>query len=386
MSLFSRRLFGITQSSELIPPRPSVPSGTVAVTNDSAMRHSGVWAALRLRADLISTMPVDCYRVVDGRHTEVQKPPVLVAPGGERVDVTEWLYSSQVDLDRGGNCFGLITERNALRKPARIDLVPLSQVSIKGSGGAILKYRFGSTWHDPADVWHEKQYTVAGSPLGLSPVAYAAWSVGEYLSAQQFALDWFSGGGVPKAHLRNAQRVVPPEAAATIKERFKASVTAGDLFVSGHDWEYNPIQASAAESNWLEAKQAGIPDIARFFGVPSDAIDAAVSGSSVTYANIVQRNLQLLIHNLGPAVTRRERALSSLLPAPRFVKLNTDALLRMDPASRSEMLIKQVAGRLLAPSEARALEDRLPFTEAQVAEFDRLFGSPNKAPQQGAKV
>jgi hypothetical protein len=76
-------------------------------------------------------------------------------------------------------------------------------------------------------------------------------------------------------------------------------------------------------------------------------------------------------------VIRRETALSKLLPAPRFVKLNTSALLRMDPKARAEMFAKQIEWRQLAPSEARALEDRPPFTEAQMAEFDRFW--PAKA-------
>ena len=32
----------------------------------------------------------------------------------------------------------------------------------------------------------------------------------------------------------------------------------------------------------------------------------------------------------------------------------------------------------MAPSEAREVQNRAPFTEAQMAEFDRLFGNPNK--------
>ena len=35
-------------------------------------------------------------------------------------------------------------------------------------------------------VWHERQFPVPGLPVGLSPLIYAAWSIGEYLSEQQF--------------------------------------------------------------------------------------------------------------------------------------------------------------------------------------------------------
>lgn len=380
MSLFSRRSASGPTADQLIPQRPPRHIGAAVVTNETALRHSAIWACLRLRANMISTMPVDLYRRVNGIQVEVPKPPVLINPGGDQVDMQEWLYSSQFDLDRSGNAFGLITARDGLGFPARIDLVPLAEVTIKGKGGQIDKYKINGTEYTPAEVWHERQYTVAGMPLGLSPVAYAAWSIGEYLSIQQFALDWFSNGAMPSAHLKSTAKILNPQQAAEVKERFKASTANRDLFVTGMDWEYKMIQAEQAGSDWVAAKQFGITDIARFFDCPADLIDAASLGSSLTYANISQRNLQFLIMNLGPAVIRRENALSRLSARPRFVKLNSDALMRMDPASRITSLGAAVTARILAPSEAREIEDRPPFTDSQLAEFDRLFGSRNPPP------
>lgn len=376
--------FAGATANQLIPPRNPVSiAGSAVVTNETALRHSAVWAALRLRANLISTMPIDCYRNVGGVQIEVPKPPVLLNPGGAQVDDLEWRYSSQFDLDRGGNVFGLITERSGFGQglPARIELQQLSTVSVRIKDGKLWKYRFGSEEYDPVDVWHEKQYTVSGLHVGLSPVAYAAWTIGKYLSIQEFALGWFGGGGIPSGILTNkAKQTIDEKQATDIKKRFKVAVADRDIFVTGGDWEYSMAQAEQAGSSWLEAEQQSVADIARFFDVPGDVIDAAVQSSTINYANAVQRNLQLLIMNIGPAVIRRERALSKLLPAPRYVKLNTDALLRMDPKTVAEMLIGQVAGRIMAPSEARGLQNRPPFTPEQLAEFDRLFGTPRTQP------
>ncbi|WP_414943315.1 phage portal protein [Amycolatopsis sp. cmx-11-32] len=378
MSLFSR---ASTVDDSEIPTRPvSGRTGTAVVTNKSAMQHSAVWACLRLRADLISTMPVDSFRMVDGIQVETKKPPVLIAPGGERVKLHEWMYSTQVDLDRAGNAFGIITAFDGLGLPARIELVDLADVTVRIRGGQIDHYRIRGVKYLPHQIWHEKQFTVAGLPVGLSPTSYAAMSIGQYLSAQQFALDWFTDGAIPAGELRNTEKTVSPVEATAIKQRFKASVAGRDLFVHGKDWEYKPIQAMASDANFLQVQQFGIVDIARFFGCPADVIDGAVATGSITYASISQRNLQLLIMNIGPAVFRRESALSDLLPRPRFVKLNSDALLRMDPQTRAEVLGKQIATRQLAPSEARALENRMPFTDEQLAEFDRLFGNPRTQP------
>lgn len=378
MSLFSRRTIQGPTAAELIPPRPAQRAGGVTVTDETALRHSAVWACLRLRANLLSTMPVDVYRNVGQMKVEVPTPPVLIKPGGDRVGVIEWLYSSQFDLDRAGNCFGLITARDGLGLPARIELVPVSEVTVIVKDG-VVKYRISGKLYEEHEVWHERQYTVAGLHVGLSPIAYAAWSIGEYLSIQQFALDWFGNGAVPSAHLKNTGKTITPGDAEETKRRFKASTANQDVFVTGNDWEYSMIQADAAGADWIEAKRYSVGDIARFFDCPGDLIDAA-AGGSMTYANITQRNLQFLVMNLGPAIIRREDALSGLTSRPRFVKLNTDALLRMDPQTRAAMLGAQIASRQLAPSEARELQDRQPFTDSQLAEFDRLFGTPNPAP------
>lgn len=392
MSLFGRqrRTFqGMTAEDYIRRIGGPRTGGHVAVTADTALRHSAVWACLRLRANLISTMPVDVFRKVGGLQVEVPVPPVLKNPGGKRVGIQEWLYSSQVDLDRCGNAFGLIVEVNGSGLPARIDLKSASECSVipcpvSERNPDAFQYRICGKVYDCPDVWHERQYTVPGLPVGLSPVAYAAWTVGEYLSVQEFAQDWFSNGGVPAMHLKNTAKTFDSGKAQEVKDRFTASVQAGGLFVSGADWELNVMQSEAMGSSWLEAKKASISDVARFFDVPGDLIDAETSTGKITYASITQRNLQLLIMHLGPAVVRRETALSTLQPAPRFVKLNTNALLRMDPLTRAQMMRIQVDSRILVPDEGRELENRPPLTQPQIEQFQTFWPTGKAAGGDGA--
>lgn len=379
MSLFHRREAPGATADQLLPGRLEARRGSAVVTDDTALRHSAVWGCLRLRANLISTMPVDLFRRVGGVQVEVPKPQVLIKPDGDRVPMTEWLYSSQFDLDRSGNVFGLITARDGFGLPARIDLVPVRDVTVRLRKG-VLSYKICGTVYEPKDVWHERQYTMSGLPIGLSPVAYAAWTIGEYLSIQEFALDWFSNGAVPAAHLKNTAKTLSPDQADETKRRFKAATKNHDVFVTGTDWEYDMIQAESAGNDWIEAKKATGSEIARFFDVPADLIDAAQGGSGLTYANITQRNMQLLVMSLGPTIVRRENALSGLTPQPRYVKLNTDSLLRMDPTARAAMFSTLVNARAMTPDEARELDNRAPLTDADYAQFDRLFGSRNPTP------
>lgn len=363
-------------------------SASSRVAPREAMNHSVVWAAARLRADLISSLPVDVFRRVGGVRVEVAPPPVLVEPGalvigGQKSTIDEWLYATQVDLDRYGNCFGKVVEWDSLYRPARIDLVSADRVAVREEAGRVT-YRIDGVWFEPEEVWHERQYVVAGLPVGLSPVAHAALSISEGLTAKDFARSWFSGTNRPAAILKNSEQVVNGDEASKIKERYNASVANGDLFVTGRDWTYEMSSAPASTVSFIEASNSSDSDVARFMGVPGDVIDVATNGSNITYANVTQRHLQLLVIHMGPSIQRRERALSQLTPRPRFVKLNSDALLRMDPAGTAEVMRLQTDARLLTNAEGRALLDRQPLTDDDKQEFADLFGNPNKTPTQGS--
>lgn len=359
------------------------PAGRAAsVTRAAAMKHSAVWACSRLRADLISTMPVDVFRrvTIEGKkvQVEVPKPPVLSMPGGAECAWIEWMESTQRDLDSVGNTVGIITATDGSGLPARIELQPIEAVQIKVKQRRIHEFIIDGTSYQPDQIWHEKQHTIAGSPVGMSPIAHAAMAINGYTSAQTFAADWF-GSPVPKGHLKNVSKTLQPGESTKVKARFKESLAEDDLFVSGQDWEYKMISAKASESQFLESQKFSVADICRFMGVPGDMIDAESSTGTITYANITQRNLQLLIMNIGPAITRREDAISrGLLAQPRYIKLNTAALLRMDLKSRYEGYRIGVEGRWLPPSRILDLENQPPLTPEEEAEFARLF--PSKAP------
>ena len=374
--LFTKR--ELTGLASLIPSR--LPANAKTVTRDSSMQSSVKWACLRLRADLISTTPLDVYREFGGLLVPRETPEVLRSPDGKS-DLSEWMYSSQIDLDDCGNTFGLITARDRLGYPARIELVSASKVTVRQING-VTTWMVDGEEVPEADLWHERQFTVPGSPLGLSPTAYAALSLSGGLGAAEFAASWFSGNAIPAAHLKNNAKTLNAAEASAVKAKFVETVATGDVFVTGNDWEYSVLGAKASESAFIDMLKASAQDLCRFYGVPGDAVDVETTSGSITYANVTQRNLQLLIHNLGPAFTRRERTFTSrLTPRGQVVKFNTDAMLRMDPMGRADLQAKAIGTRRMTVSEARALENLPPLTPEQEAEFARLF--PTRAQTQG---
>jgi phage portal protein BeeE len=323
---------------------------------------------------------VHIYRDVDGLPVEFKKPPIFVTPGGTHWKWKHWVWASQHGLDSSGNAVGIITERNALGLPSRIDLQPLRIVSIilpKGKTEPI--YKIDNQEYSANQIWHERQFPVPGLPVGLSPIAHAALSIGEYLSEQQFALDWFGGGGVPKLSMRNKAKVLKPEEVMTAKQWYRDVIQNGDPLVMGNDWEFQLISGLNAGITWLEARKYGLADVCRFFGCPADLIDAMVMGGqgTITYQTTAQRNLQFLIMNMRPAVNWREDALSDLLPINRYAKLDTSVLLDLDPMTKSQLEHETIINRTATPTEVRRSRGLPPFTQEQKDEFIELFGVPS---------
>lgn len=383
MALYRRQTRAAGESLIHGVPVPTRGSGakTPPVTNDSALRHDAVWACLTLRAGLMSSFPINVFRDVEGIPVEVKKPPVLVLPGGERWPLTAWMWASQFDLDRCGNAIGLITELDGAGRPARIDLQEISKCVVwRKKGDTEPRYRIDNVDYPASKVWHERQYAPAGCDVGLSPVALSAWLLSEQESIHEFVAGWYGNGGIPKAALKNKARRVEPKEATTVKDRFKATMTHGDLFVTGSDWEYDMMQAQTVGNEWLEARRASVPQIANYYGCPAEMINGVVSGQSVTYASMTNRNLQFLITKLGPVIKGRETSFSnSLLAKPRYAKMNTSALLRMDDETREKIIKSKLETKQITWTEARALEERAPFTPEQLAEIEMMFAIGAKA-------
>jgi HK97 family phage portal protein len=348
------------------------------------------WACLHLRANVFSSFPLDVIKPgSNGLTYPVANPGTMVSEPYPGMDITEFQYSTEMDLGRYGNSIGIIHQRNGFLKASMVELVSMGEVSAKMKGRQIDYWRIGNERFDPSDIWHQKRHTLAGFALGLAPLASAAYSMALYASAQEFALDWFATGATPKGDLRHNERsLIPAEERAAVKAEFKQDTAGGDIFVHGKSWEWTPSTQDAMSSGFLSQFSASERDVCRYAGVPASMVDVEVSTGNITYANVTQANLQWLITEIGPQARRSERYWSkNAMPNPWQMKLNTDALLRMDPATRADLMVKLKVAQLRAPDELRALDNLAPFTPEQIAQigtFAQMAKAPAGAPVQSS--
>jgi len=360
--------------------RPSASGRSPVINDTTANRNSVWWACGHLRANVFSSFPLDVIKPgADGLTYPVKNPGVLVDEPFPGIDITEFLYNTEQDLYRFGNSVGLIHARNSFGLPVSVELVPMTSVSAIMNGRQIQAWRIGSDVYDVRDIWHRRRNTRSGLALGLSTLAAAAWDLGLHASATEFALDWFATGANPKGSLQHNERgTIPPAERQAVKDEFRDATAGGDIFVHGKAWDWTPAQQDSAGAGFLDTQAASERAIARYADVPASMVDVEISTGNITYANITQANLQWLITSIGPEARRTERFWTRYaLPKPWTLKLNTDALLRMDPATRADLMVKLKTANLRVPSELRALDNLAPYTPDQLDEL-KLFAALGK--------
>jgi hypothetical protein len=164
-----------------------------------------------------------------------------------------------------------------------------------------------------------------------------------------------------------------------------ATIRRREPLVYGRDWDYKPVTVPPSEAQFIDAMRMNATQIASVLGLPPDRI-GGTRGDSLTYSTVEQSTLQV-IESLRPWLVRLEHAFFQILPANRYVRFDSDALLKTDLKTRTEIYAQQRAIGLRTTDELRDLEDLEPLPgkaggeniplEVMVAMSRSIRGIPN---------
>lgn len=355
-----------------------------SVSSSNATQLLTVFGAVQLITDLISTLPIDVYRKTANGREDVPTPAWLVQPE-IGVDSITWRTKVLTSLLLDGNAFCAV-----MRSPdtgSIVELVPLNSspgiVTIRRESGRRVFYINGQPTR--FDVLHIPGIVRAGDELGMSPVEAARQSIGGGMAVQEFSGRFF-GQGATMSGVIEVPGALPPEGDGSGKAlaRAFAKLHSGKnkahlpaVLTGGATWKSTGVTPEQAQ--FLQTRGYTAAEIAgqMFLLDPSDLGIAQQAGSSLTYANLEQRSQRRLEVALMRWIIRLETALSSLLAAPRYVKLNTNSLLRADTLSRWQTY--EIASRIntaaaaegqapvLLTAEMRDIEDRAPLPAPESA-------------------
>ncbi|MGZ4663712.1 MAG: phage portal protein [Frankiaceae bacterium] len=377
-----RRSVGGWSGEPPIPPYPgaAMPGASgVGGGLEAAMIVPTVWACVSKLANAVSMLPLEAFRATAGIPTKLTPGPSLLTTPAAGMTQSEWLHMLMVSLLLRGNAYGRIVQRDTLQRPSQIELLNPDNVTVKvdkDTGQA--RYFLAPKQVDiTADMWHVRGMTVPGAKVGLSPIAFAMQTLSTDVASRQFASDFFSGGGIPKAVITSDQ-VLSQDQARTMKDRIMAATRSREPLVLPLGIKYQGISVSPDESQFLQTQQANINTIAGYFGVPPEMVGGS-RGSSLTYSSTEMQGIEFLTYGVAFWLKRIEDAFFPLLPQPQFVRFNTAALLRTDAKTQAEVDNMQLAGKTRVGSELRRRDGLPPFTPEQKDEADMtpLTVTPN---------
>jgi HK97 family phage portal protein len=347
---------------------------------DTALTLVPVFAATRLLADGVASLPLQTFRQAGDVRTRIEDAPLLRDPSQQGTGY-DWLHRAMTSLTLRGNAFGFITQFDAEMHARQLEWLHPDEVAV-GDNRATSRPRW--FWRgrpiDPDRMLHVAGYTLPGQVLGLSPIAAYALTIETGLLSQQFGRDWFRNGSVPSSVLQTEHQVNEDQA-TVMKERFRRATSSREPVVLGAGVEYKPISVPPNESQFLATMKATVNQIAAIYGIPPEMIGGE-SGSSMTYANVEQQAINFVTYTLRPYLVKLETALSTLLPRPQYVRFNVDGIVRADLKTRYEAHHIALKDGWKSKDEVRALEDLPPLPDGQGAGYAVTAPEPVTVPRE----
>lgn len=346
----------------------------VAVSPESALKLSAVYACDRLISETVASLPAVVYeRMADGGRKRATNHPlydVLHQQPNEYQTAAEFYdFMTHCALMRG-NAFARIV---AGPRGFVDQLIPLhpDYVTMEPGPRGGLRYRVQLPGQDPQllldeDVLHVKGMSADGL-TGVSVVAYAREALGLALGAERYGARYFKNDARPGGVLEVAKSL-SPEAGKKLKESWEAAHTGDNqhrVAVLEDGVTFKEVGITNKDSQFLEIREFQAEDICRWFRVPPHMVGLT---SKVTSwgSGIEQLGQGFITYTLMPWLIRWQQAITRdliLAPDKYFVEFLTDALLRGDLKGRYDAyaIALDPAKGFMTLNEVRQRENLNPF-------------------------
>ena len=356
-----------SQAGAQSPAPTDLAAQATPVTVESALQISTVFAATRLIAETVASLPFDLYeKTPEGRiPSGLSLRKVLTRRPNRYQTRVEFWESIVFNLVLSGNACCVITrvgrEIASLLPVSSSQVIP--EVTLDGTVIYKISNATGEKIYQANEIWHIKLF--GNGVVGLSPLAHAAQSVSVSQAAAGKCAEVYANGA-KRAGILTSDRIMTDAQRAKARENFYdlSSGANSRLFILEADLKFQPTSMSPEELELLDALRYQVEDIGRFFGVPSILLNQTVGQSSLG-SNVNEILAAFYKLNLRPYLEKIEESiLRWLVPddgKEYEAEFDFDALLRADTATRLEAWGRAIQTGQLTPNEARMLEGHAPL-------------------------
>lgn len=363
----------------------------IAVTEESAMQLSAVFAAVRVISETMASLPWGVKQTTDGIIVDADAHPVnrlIHAPNQLMTDFT-FRETCQAHLCLHGNAF-IAIRRDAAGNPIKLIPIQPQRVAVKIYEEQKFYQIDDKETFDDSEMIHLVGLGFDGIK-GKSVLEAARQSIGLGLAADRFGGSFFGNGANVSAVLTHPARL-SDEAYKRLLRSWTQRNTGLDnshkTAILEEGMKIEKMSVSPQDSQFIATRQFGVVDIARFFRVPL-AYLGSIENSS-TRANIEEQGIQFQRNTILPWVKRWEAELNrKLFTGPEYyIRFNMDGLLRGDIRSRYEAYTKGRQWGWISANDVRKFEN-LPPIEGGDAYLQPLnmteVGSAQNSPEDAVE-
>jgi HK97 family phage portal protein len=331
------------------------------------MSITATLACVDIKAASIAAMPLKEYTDAGGIKSLAPSKSSLIDDPSDVFSPEEWIYAGVASLTLWDQAIGMVTLGKNMW-PAKVEwLVPSDvQVGIK-SGRTIYVLRdmsVHSEFRHGGDIVHIRRRPIPGrADGGLSASKAIAPLVQVGLEGARAALATYLAGGLPMSALYWDGPLDAKEA-DDMSESYvsKRRKNTGRPLVLGKGWKFETFKREDITGEMVAMRQQIATEVAVAHSVPPELV-GGTTGNSLTYSTLEGLTRHLEVRTLLPVYTPFERAMSRLLPDPRFCRFNADAVIRTSLLDRMKANDIAIRSGVRTPNEARALDDVAPFAD-----------------------
>jgi HK97 family phage portal protein len=345
-------------------------------------------------------MPIKVYRQLpSGEAQRIFSSSLLGNPisgGGPQVSGTlyDWLFAGSTSALLWGNAWGLITNRSGVPGhdgnglPTSVAWLPPDRISVQDDeqqpeNPLRARVYYQGKLMNREELVHLPAFALPGRLEAISPIRAFAMLWGQGLDALKYTSDWFINGGFPPGTFQNINEEVDSQQAKEIRRMLTDTLRERQPLVYGRDWDYKPVVVPQDEAVFIKSMQLNATQVAAIFGVQPYRV-GGTRNDGMTYSNVTQNLLDELQSTLKPWLTRWEHLLTGLLPSTQYAKFDVDALLKMDPHTRTQVYqIQRNIGTRTA-NEIRAEDDMTPVQGGDdpiaLPVLERIVGTTRSLP------
>ena len=353
------------------PRRPFYIRAKTIVNEDAAMQVAAFNRGLIYISSQIAKLPWD----VKDAENKILKGPVSdllnLAPNEEMNAFRFRLLMVQQAIIQG-NSYAEI-ERNTLGQAIALwPLVSQDMEPLRTRDGKLV-YKYNNpdadpTYLSPKDVFHLPNFHTKDGIIGQGIIAYGREVLGIQLAADDMASGIFHNSGIPSGVIKHPGKL-EDAAYKRLKDSWDeqhGGKKTGGTSILEEGAVYEPINVEPEALQFLQSRQFGVLEIARFLGVPPTKL---FDVTAATYSNVENANLEVATDTLDSWATNLEMEADVKILnnryGGRFTDIDLYSIFRGDMKTRSDYFKSMMSIGAMTPNQIRAREGLQGYKEGE---------------------